>query len=212
MSLPLTLAPLSPLPPSPLLTLGVKVPHQISVPPPLEVPVLLLGAPDPVLQRVPVLTPPPVSPTSLPHPLVGPVVADIAFVLLCHVIMIQSLEHVGINPRVILRRVILNPEEAPGSGLHGLLPRLGLRGPALEGVREAHPVHSDLGPVRLGEDGVGDAGGDEHRGDRLQRLPDVAALVVDEVPLGLGHRGPHIVRRHLGLVKLPLEDEDRGWI
>ena len=126
--------------------------------------------------------------------------------------MIQSLEHVGVDPRVVLRRVILDPEEAPVSGLEVLgLSRLCLWGPALERVREADPVHGDLGPVGLGEDGVRDAGRGKHRRHGLQRLPDVAALAVDEVPLGLGHRGANIVRRHLGLVKLPLEDENRSW-
>ena len=215
MSLPLTLTPLSPPPPPPL---ALQTPDQISVTavaapaqPELRVPALLLGAPDPVLQAVPVSALSPVSPSPLPHPLVGSVVPHIALVLLGHVIMIQSLEHVGVDPSVVVGRVILDSEEAPVPGLDVLgLSGLGLRGPALERVREADTVHGDLGPVWLGEDGVGDAGGREHRRHRLQRLPDVAALVVDEVPLGLGHRGAHIVSRHLSLVKLPLEDEHRS--
>ena len=151
------------------------------------------------------------SPPTLPHPLVGSVIPKITLLLLGHVIMIQSLEHVGVDPRVLLGRVILDPEEAAVPRLKVLgLAGLGLRGPALERVREADPVHRDLGPVRLGEDGVGDAGGGEHRRHGLQRLPDVAALVVDEVPLCLGHRGAHIVSSHLGLVKLPLEEEHRS--
>lgn len=121
MSLPLTLAPLSPPPPPPL---ALKAPHEVPVPPvapPAQpqgrVAALLLGAPDPVLQGVSVPTLSPVSPPPLPHPLVGSVVPNIALVLLAHVIMVQGLEHVGVDPGIVLGRVILDPEEAAVPGL-----------------------------------------------------------------------------------------------
>ena len=88
------------------------------------------------------------------------------------------------------------------------LPWLGLGDPALQSVRQVDPGNCHPHPVRLGDHRVGDAGGREHGIDRLQGPPDVPALVVDEVPLGLGHWSSHVVRRHLGLIKLPLEDKD----
>ena len=81
----------------------------------------------------------------------------------------------------------------------------------MEGIRKSDSIDGDLDPVGLGDDGVGDAGGGEYGGDRLQRPPDVSSLMVDEVPLGLGHGGSHIVHRHLRLIKLPLEDEHWSW-
>ena len=48
--------------------------------------------------------------------------------------------------------------------------------PALDGVRQADPPNPDPGPVRLGDDGVADAGGAEHRAHRLEGLPDIATL------------------------------------
>ena len=44
--------------------------------------------------------------------------------------------------------------------------------------------------------------------DVLERAPEAVSHLVDEVPLLLGDRGAHVVRRHLGLVKQPLEDEE----
>ena len=172
-----------------------------------------------LVQRISVSTLASVSLPSLPHSLVGPVVQNqtisvTQFVFSCHVIMIQSFQHIGVDPPGVLRGVVLYVDRSDVVVVvvrhHLHLAGLGLAGPAVEGVGQRDPVHGDLDPVGLGDDGVRDAGRREHRGHRLQRPPDVAALVVDEVPLGLGHRGPDIVRRHLGLVKLPLEDEHRS--
>ena len=156
----------------------------------------------------------PVPLPSLPHSLVCPVIQNQSvsvsqFMLRRHVIVVQGFQHVGIDSPGILRRIILDRSDVVVVAvLHEVdLAGLGLAGPAVEGVREGDPVHGDLDPVRLGDDGVGDAGRGEHRGDRLQRPPDVSSLMMDEVPLRLGHRSSDIVRRHLGLVKLPLEDE-----
>ena len=217
---PLTSLSSSPSPPSlPLLLLRLELPDQVSVPAVLhEVPdvrvevelaALLLGALDPLLQSVAVPTPRLLPPASLPHPLVGPVVLDVAVSqFVAPVVVLHGLQHVGVDPPDV---------EVRGGGggggrvvvLDGLqLDWLWLGGPALEGVREVDPGHGHRHPGWLGEDRVGDAGGSEDGIDGLQGPPDVPALVVDEVPLGLGHGSPHVVCRHLGLVKLPLEDED----
>ena len=228
------LSPLSPPPRllvlvlAPLLPL-VKTPHQVSVPPPRLGPrapqlcaALLLRAPDPVLQRVAVLALPPpraLSPVPLAHALVGPVVlhgGGRPVPQPARREVVQRLQHVrvdggGAGAGLLRMRGPVVLHEAAGVlrvPLQGL-PGLGLAGPALQRVGQRGPGHGDPRPARLGQHRVRDAAGREHGGGLGERAPRVAALVVDEVPLRLRARHRNVVRRHLRLVKLPLEDEHR---
>ena len=126
--------------------------------------------------------------------------------------MIQSFQHIGIDPPGISGTITLDlrPDLSLVTIIEVSLSRLSLRDPTLEGIGEGDPVHGYLDPVGLGDDGVGDAGGGEDSGDTLQGLPDVASLMMDEVPLSLSDRSGNIVGCHLSLVKLPLEYEHRS--
>ena len=75
--------------------------------------VLLLSTPDPGLQRVTLSASPPVSSPVLPHPLVSSVVQHQTLLVSQSVsggqlIMIQSFQHVGVDPPLVMGRVTLD--------------------------------------------------------------------------------------------------------
>lgn len=82
--------------------------------------------------------------------------------------------------------------------------------PAVQRLRQRNLVNLDQLPISLRQNAVADAAGSEHRCNVLERLSQAVAHFVYVIPLLLGHRRTHVVRRHLSFVEQPLENEQGG--
>lgn len=76
-------------------------------------------------------------------------------------------------------------------------------------------VYLDQLPISFRQNAVADATWREDRRNVFERLSQAVAHFVYVIPLLLGHRCTHVVRRHLSFVEQPLENEQGGgqrWI
>ena len=79
----------------------------------------------------------------------------------------------------------------------------------MQRLRQGNLVDLDQLPVPLRQNAVTDAARRKHRADVFERLSQTVAHLVYVIPLLLGHRCAHVIRRHLRLVEQPLENEQR---
>lgn len=83
--------------------------------------------------------------------------------------------------------------------------------PAMQRLCQRDLVYLDQLPISFRQNAVTDATWREDRGNVFERLSQAVAHFVYVIPLLLGHRCTHVVRRHLSFVEQPLENEQGGY-
>lgn len=83
--------------------------------------------------------------------------------------------------------------------------------PAMQRLCQRDLVYLDQLPISFRQNAVADATWREDRCNVFERLSQAVAHFVYVIPLLLGHRCTHVVRRHLSFVEQPLENEQGGY-